>query len=941
MVQCGSMVNAELLKYHPENEPTLLELNRRQALYRLEQGLQTPKEMLLREHQISMIQAVHDFLQRGETAGYMSEPTGVGKAAVAVKLAEIMGLRTIILSPTQQILLQTNKDTSRFAPNLNLTNYYAREKNLSGKVINTTYQSIPTLVESGTFNSNDTQLVICDEVHTALGKQRHTIFRNFPNALKIGLTATPYFDQLEGYKSRGIVSREEEWAKLFTNLIHEMALEEAMEREILSSLDVHLLKTNTVVSDIQILSGEYKESDLRKYFATKARNTLAIGVLAGADNIPKEYQISKEQKDEIENIHNKIAGKRTAIFAVDIEHAEELAQELRNKGISAAAVHSKVDILKREQILKAHLKGEVQVVTGVDMLSIGWDSPATEVGIYLRPTYSAVVAVQQLGRVLRPSPETGKQKAIAIQLVDQFIKRVNSPVLIPDIFDPEYVLRGSQTGERSTGTKPITSRERTIVSFSGMNIESIIEEARSRELLKTRFTRGSLEDAVNLFRKLAEDAREENPDIGTYELSRIIVDQLPQRIPFEAQQKALQAFASIDTNTKRLGHEAFLLLNLKTVLSVVDSFFTEELDRKEDREEMMHSAIASVLEKSSTIKPNIVISIQVHRFAEAGIMEYLAKRDNMPISWLRVRENRSTIATRIKEAFGKSNRILTNEEINNIARDLSEKTGINKNNLRHYINYINSLRVQEDKTYEDQTFKEATKEATNYGLREDLDEVLQTITSREASVLTLRFGLEDGRERTLSEVAAELGVTKERIRQIEAKALRRLRHPTRARKLRLYDLGEDVTRPISAIHPVSSSTIEMTLETPPDPEDLFPYSIETLNLPDAIKHEACSSGIRNIGDFFSASPREIGDEWSGSTKNLLSALIAVTQKTYKLYEVSIEDYSKSQMKLFNHILESVLYRDKNFTLKGLEEYKKKQIFNKAYKNLRDYRNFLL
>jgi len=71
-------------------------------------------------------------------------------------------------------------------------------------------------------------------------------------------------------------------------------------------------------------------------------------------------------------------------------------------------------------------------------------------------------------------------------------------------------------------------------------------------------------------------------------------------------------------------------------------------------------------------------------------------------------------------------------------------------------------------------------------LREQLEEVLKTLTPREAMVLKLRFGLEDGRPRTLEEVGKQFEVTRERIRQIEAKALRKLRHPSRSKKLRDY-----------------------------------------------------------------------------------------------------------------------------------------------------------
>ncbi len=74
--------------------------------------------------------------------------------------------------------------------------------------------------------------------------------------------------------------------------------------------------------------------------------------------------------------------------------------------------------------------------------------------------------------------------------------------------------------------------------------------------------------------------------------------------------------------------------------------------------------------------------------------------------------------------------------------------------------------------------------ASHLLLKEQLRDVLSTLTSREAKVLSLRFGLEDGRPRTLEEVGKEFEVTRERIRQIEAKALRKLRHPSRSKKLK-------------------------------------------------------------------------------------------------------------------------------------------------------------
>ena len=115
-------------------------------------------------------------------------------------------------------------------------------------------------------------------------------------------------------------------------------------------------------------------------------------------------------------------------------------------------------------------------------------------------------------------------------------------------------------------------------------------------------------------------------------------------------------------------------------------------------------------------------------------------------------------------------------EIQKIAQDpVSLETPIGEENDSHLGDFI-----QDDDS-------PAPQDAAAYTmLKEQLEEVMNTLTPREAKVLKLRFGLEDGKARTLEEVGREFEVTRERIRQIEAKALRKLRHPSRSKKLKDY-----------------------------------------------------------------------------------------------------------------------------------------------------------
>lgn len=754
-----------------------LDVTSAKAVENLNHYLESPEESVLREHQVDAIESIRDFLISGEKAGYISLPTGSGKTVLYTELAKALGLRTLILSPTRIILNQAEALFRQIAPEIKLSSYSGEGKDLTGDVLNTTYQSAILLVETGQINPSEFDLIIADEAHTALGEQRHKLWGNFrSDAIKIGLTATPYFDQLEGYEKRGLVTQSDRWTGMFNKCIHEMSLEEAMQREILVPIDVHMIRTNVKVSDVEITSGEYNKGQLERALNVEARNYLTVGMIAGVDKIPENVRLNQTQREEIEQIHQKIQGKRIAIFAITIDHADILRRELFNAGVKARTIHSKIDSATRKESLVDYKYGLVQVLVGVDALRIGWDSPETEVGIYLAPTKSGIVAVQELGRILRPSPESGKENAIAIQLVDEFTRRREAPILIPNIFDPYYVLRGTQTGlESRHQAQP--RRQRNPITFFGLNIESIIEEAKSNEMLQTRFKQGTIAEIAQLADRLIEEIRDKNPDLAGLDFWREIASQIP-RIPQVKQEEAMQAIASIDSNVAQQGRKALFIMSLPTAISAAEQFFTQN---SAENEEILHTALEGMFEQFGKPKPGFRLKIDLYNAAQRSIIEFMQDEYGVPQAWLRDTKYAREIIERVRILFNPKG--VSRNVLSRIVKELSEEFGVNKDQLFEYFMIYNDQLAAKDRPPDD--FVDFHQ---HWLLAEKVGDVLSSLPRRERKVIEYHYS-----GFTLKETGAIVGLTHSRIGQLEAQALRRLRHPSRSRFLRgFYGMDEPI-----------------------------------------------------------------------------------------------------------------------------------------------------
>ncbi|MCZ6539040.1 MAG: RNA polymerase sigma factor RpoD [Chloroflexi bacterium] len=162
-----------------------------------------------------------------------------------------------------------------------------------------------------------------------------------------------------------------------------------------------------------------------------------------------------------------------------------------------------------------------------------------------------------------------------------------------------------------------------------------------------------------------------------------------------------------------------------------------------------------------------------------------ARTIRIPVHMVETINKLLRVSRRLVQEFGREP---TSEEIGNEMEMSAERVREILKISQEPVSLETPIGEEEDSALGDfiqDTNTQAPSDAASYQLlKEQVDDVLGSISQRERRVLQLRFGLEDGRSRTLEEVGREFGVTRERIRQIEAKALRKLRHPTRSKKLR-------------------------------------------------------------------------------------------------------------------------------------------------------------
>lgn len=667
---------------------TSLERNRRKAVEHLLTYLDaSDEERTLREYQTPAMHALYRSLESGKTAGYIEIPTGGGKTVIASEVIEVLGLNTIVVSPTGVILDKTKQTIEKYAPSAQVTTFDGRSKQLTGNVITTTLPSLETLAEIPAV-AEGTELLIVDEVDFGtLSGQRHNLWRKFPNALLLGFTGTADFSQLDALQVEGYITQHERWTRMFTHRIHGMSREEAQQAGALTPLDIHILKTNAVVGEVHVTEGDYRQNELDTLLNTEARNLQIIALLAGVDSLPPTVRLTPEKRAELKELHEQIKGKRTFVFGLSVNHIEALAKRLKEKGVNAATLHGKHSASQRDSLLEAHAAGTQPIILGVDLMGRGLDSPATEVGIFGRPRKRDVPLIQEIGRIVRLSEETGKTRALAIQLVDTFTDLENAPILIPEVIDPNYILQGhrkllDKQGGATGSTR--SRRQEATITISGMDFESVTElvhQVQVRRALESVSTLSALNNTIdNAITTIRKDTDPETESVVTF--YKKLAAMFPLKLASRIQRLALEGAKSDKPDVKAQGEKTFVLLNLKTIIRAVERHFSAN---QAGNEELLHTAISRILQEIGNVNPDQQISLQIFNLLKVNeITDVAAEEETIPPQWIKAR-NAEEIVTRIDEEIVQratlSSEGLDGREMTVLALELAEDTGYNPKDL--------------------------------------------------------------------------------------------------------------------------------------------------------------------------------------------------------------------------------------------------------------------
>ena len=329
----------------------------------------------LRPYQEDIIAEARKMMMAGIRSILIQSPTGSGKTLLTanmLKTAAEKGMPSWFICHRRELIKQSiGTFADVHVKHGVIANGWAEDRRQHIQI--GSVQTMARRIKSG---FKEPRLFIWDECHHLAAKGWSKIFEAFPNAFHIGLTATP--ERLDG---AGL-------GKYFKSMINGPSVRWLIENGFLCDYKLYAPSTVNLVG-VHKSMGDFDKKELS---AAVDKPTIT--------------------GDAISHYKKFGLGKRAVVFCVSVEHSKHVVGQFRAAGVNAAHVDGETELMERDDTIRRFKSGEISVLSNVELFGEGFDLPALEVAILLRPTQSLGLFLQQVGRALRPFP--GKERAIIL-----------------------------------------------------------------------------------------------------------------------------------------------------------------------------------------------------------------------------------------------------------------------------------------------------------------------------------------------------------------------------------------------------------------------------------------------------------------------------------------------------------------------------------------------
>jgi superfamily II DNA or RNA helicase len=347
----------------------------------------------LRPYQVQCLLNIHRAERQQVRRMLVSLPTGTGKTTIFAHLPHAVHIpkRLLILAHRQELIEQAEHTLRRYNPTKRIgLEYGPHSAKPDDEIVIASLDALKHANERRLtrLDRHTISHIVYDECHHAAAKDTLHLLRRLGVFVRtdltlIGFTATPF-------RTDGI-----QLNTLFERTVYERNLEEMIRAGWLAPIHAYRINSHVDISHVHLRRGDFDDRELETTINTPERNALII----------KAYQ---EKGDNHPCL----------IFCAGVQHARNIAAQFVAKGIPAACIHGALPREERTRLIAAFKAGSIKILTNYNVLTEGFDAPATRLMILARPTTSGIVLAQSVGRVTRLDPQSGKTSATVIEIAD-------------------------------------------------------------------------------------------------------------------------------------------------------------------------------------------------------------------------------------------------------------------------------------------------------------------------------------------------------------------------------------------------------------------------------------------------------------------------------------------------------------------------------------------